>query len=117
MKCPSLHIQSQQITLVHSISLKLRQQRMNSEALHRNCTQHSSAFNKHKPLSLWHWELPMAASATLCFIFCFIATSDAISRADFPSGFVFGTASSSFQVRGHAQMSRLFFHVHPYVLL
>ncbi|CAL9158419.1 beta-glucosidase 25-like isoform X1 [Musa acuminata AAA Group] len=71
---------------------------MNSEALHRNCTQHSSAFNKHKPL--WHWELPMAASATLCFIFCFIATTDAISRADFPSGFVFGTASSSFQFEG-----------------
>ncbi|URE25922.1 Glycosyl hydrolase family 1 [Musa troglodytarum] len=42
----------------------------------------------------------MAASATLCFVFCFVATSDAIGRADFPGGFVFGTASSSFQFEG-----------------
>lgn len=49
----------------------------------------------------------MAALAILYILVSIVATSEAIRRDDFPSGFVFGTASSAYQVWGHAEMSLL----------
>ncbi|XP_009418476.2 beta-glucosidase 25 [Musa acuminata AAA Group] len=44
----------------------------------------------------------MAALAILYILVSIVATSEAIRRDDFPSGFVFGTASSAYQFEGAA---------------